>query len=170
MTDDPRSPASVAASLRRAFDRSFAEPEPVTRDVPERFLAITIADAAYAVRLREVAALAAVRGIAVLPGARPEQLGVAAHRGTLVAVFDLGALLGHAPCADPRWLLLCGTGEAIGLAIARLDGQLEGASDVRPVGAAASAHRHVDGIVAGTPTRSIIDIASIIDTITRREP
>jgi len=113
-----------AATLRVAFDRSFAEPPPAIERGTERFLAITIAGTAYAVAQAEVAALFVDRPIAELASAATTFLGVAMLDGEPVPVHGLAALLGHGTGdAPPRWMLRVAR-SVLGLAFDRLDGQL----------------------------------------------
>ncbi|MBX3190415.1 MAG: chemotaxis protein CheW [Labilithrix sp.] len=159
-----------AAELRRAFDKSFAEPERRGGEASERFLAIAIAGIPYALRLSELLVLAAARKIVPLPDARAELLGLTGHRGTLVPVFDLGALLGHEPIAQPRWLVLCGARDPVGLAFGELEEQIEIApSAVSPL-APGRERRHVAAVLEGAPARAVIDVASVLAVISQVEP
>src|SRR5438552_366963 len=98
--------AERSAQLRHRFDQAFAEPATPVTDRFEDLLRIRVANAAYAVRLDALSGLSADRAITPLPGRLPELLGVVAFRGLIVAVYDLGALLGHHAATTPRWLVL----------------------------------------------------------------
>jgi purine-binding chemotaxis protein CheW len=118
--------ATRSVELRLAFDRSFALPPPATGPDTVDLLALRVGGASYAVRLDEAAGIVSRRRIVPLPSRAAHLLGVAGVRGAVVPVFDLGAVLGHGPAADPpSWILLCAAGaEAIGLGFTALDGYL----------------------------------------------
>jgi purine-binding chemotaxis protein CheW len=136
------------AELRDAFDRSFAEP-PTASARAEDLLAVTVAGTAYAIRLDAISGLFADRCVTPLPGPLPELLGVAAFRGSIIAVYDLGALLHHPkPAESPphRWLVLDAGTPAVALAFDRLDGHLR-----VPAGSIAAAGEEGTGSPAYLP-------------------
>jgi chemotaxis signal transduction protein len=169
LTSDRSSASDVAGVLRNAFDRTFAEPEQAARQPRERFLAVTIDGSGYAMRLADVAALTMVRTIVPLPGARAELLGLSSHRGKLVPVFDLGALLGHGRCAHPRWLALCGSRDWIGLAFANLDGQVEGHSTVPRRATTEPPAELAGSVLETTPPRTVVDLTAVVHRIAKWE-
>jgi purine-binding chemotaxis protein CheW len=92
--------------LRESFDRPFREPLAEDVEAPLELLAIRIGREPFALRLADVAALEADRTITRVPSQHPELLGIAGVRGSVVAVFDLAALL-DLPRTDAwRWLVL----------------------------------------------------------------
>lgn len=112
----------LVAELRRSFDEGFARaPEARDRD-DEELLGIAVGDAAYAVRIAELAGVVADRSIVPLPSPIAPLLGLVGYRGTLLPVYDLGQYLGHAPAESPRWIALVRGEPAIGFAFGRLDG------------------------------------------------
>ena len=159
------------ADLRRTFDRTFAaSPVTVTEETLD-LLAIRVAGAPYAFRAREIGGLTTCKKLAPLPTRRPELLGVAGIRGSLVLVYDLSTLLGHGHVeASPPWLALCGSPEPIALGFAELEGfarvrladihrSESGTGDERmkrPITAVA----RVNGVV-----RPIVDIPSAMDAL-----
>lgn len=111
------------AEARHDFDQTFARPA-AHRAAHLDLLAIVVADHSYALPLAELSGLFADQEITPLPSARPELLGVAAFRGTVVAVYDLRMLLGHQVTAAPRWLVTLGDSPRIAMAFDKLHGHL----------------------------------------------
>ena len=176
MTPGRNAPMVSAEALREAFDRTFATPAVMVDDTRESVLLIQAGNDPYALRLSQVTALVADKRVTWLPGSVPELLGVAAIRGAILPVYDLGALLGYPPTAAPRWFVTAAAfapdgataRQAIPVALAfdRFDGH-------RPVmreeisGARAESHTQyvrevvrVDGIV-----RPLVDLSSVVDAI-----
>lgn len=113
---------SKAQALREAFDHSFSLPPPAAPEAPENLLAVRIGSDRYALRTRELAGLQLLRRVTPLPGARRGLLGLTGVRGRLVPVFSLAQLLGQAQTEAPRWLVICGAEEPMGLAFGELEG------------------------------------------------
>jgi chemotaxis signal transduction protein len=150
--------ADKVGAMRDAFDRSFAEPPRGRIEEVENLLAIRVAGHAYALRVAEVASLAADRKIVAVPSAAHGLLGVAGIRGVIVPVYGLAALLGLADTASPpRWLALCGAHKPVGLAFHHLDRYLSLPSDQR----VADVVRTPGGLVP------LIDIPSILAAISK---
>ena len=144
-----------AATLRRAFDATFAAQPPGMRAQTEDFLAIRVAGDPFAMRVSSVLRLAAAPKIVPVPSRRPAVLGVAAMRGALVSVHSLAVLLGYARDAGAdRWIALANEGEMVGLVFHELDGFLR-----VPKGA-------VGAIGGDGVTRAIVDMRAILETIT----
>ncbi len=156
-----------AATLRRAFDRSFGLPPPAAHAAFEDFLAIRMGGAAYAVRLSEIAGLHSGRTVVPIPRTAPELLGIVGLRGTVVPVFDLRGLLGCPEGAHPRWLMLARAPQPVALAFEQFDGHVRIAGAPVP---ALTTSRHISGavLVAGVP-RPIIDMASLLEAIAKRK-
>ena len=155
-------------ALRRDFDASFAAPPRSDADTFEDFLAIRIAGDSYAIRLADVAALAARPAVAPLPSRRPECLGLVGHKGALAALFSLPALLGaNAGASAPRWMVLLRAGAGLALAFDDYEGCARVAlSALASLGEAAK-RRHVARAARhGGVTRLIIDIPSIVNDLT----
>jgi purine-binding chemotaxis protein CheW len=154
-----------AAALRRAFDEAFASPAGGARAEVEDFLAIRVAGEAYAFRLAGIAGLYADRPIVPLPEAASELLGIAGLRGSLVAVYDLRALLGAPRGETPRWIALAASERTVGLAFDELEGFLHLApADLTAPGNTPG--RHVQAVAsAGGTLRSIVDVAAVVETI-----
>lgn len=161
-----------AAELRRAFDRSFAEPPARWSAVLDDLLAIGIGAEPFAVRLRDVSGLFADKTITALPSRVAELVGVAAFRGAVVPVYDLRPLLGYPVTEASRWLLVVAATAAsssVALAFDRFEGHLRVAPDMIAAEAPREHSGHVREVVryAGM-ARPIVDVPSIIDAIARR--
>ena len=156
----------TATALRRAFDRSFAEPPPAGLATFEDYLAIRMGGAAYVVRLCDIAGLHAGRTVVPVPRTAPELLGIVGLRGTVTPVFDLGGLLGSPEGARPRWLMLARAPQPVALAFEQFEGHVRIVGALEP---ALTTSRHISGavLVAGVP-RPIIDMASVLEAIAKR--
>ena len=108
---------SRAARMRQAFDASLAVP-PVSADRDaESVLTVRVAGDPYAMRLREIAAIAGGLTVTAVPSSAPGLLGLAGMRGNIVPVFSLAALLGYSePANPPLWMVLSAGAEPVGLA------------------------------------------------------
>ncbi|MEV0136524.1 chemotaxis protein CheW [Dactylosporangium sp. NPDC050688] len=78
----------------------------------------------YALRLTQAAGLFPDRPVTRLPGPLPALRGVASFRGSIVPVYDLGAVFGHPLPATARWLVLAAGEPPVALAFEELDGHL----------------------------------------------
>jgi chemotaxis signal transduction protein len=155
-------------SFRHAFDHTFAAAPLTTVEAFEDLLAIRLAGDAYALRLCEIRGLVASRKIVSLPSRRPELLGLAGIRGSLVAVYDLAALLGYrADSKPPSWLALAGASESIGLGFEAFEGFLRVRSaDVHDAQLAERATSHVGKVVrVEKQSRRVVDIPSTLRTL-----
>jgi purine-binding chemotaxis protein CheW len=150
--------------LRDAFDRSFSSTAEVERIDVESFVGIGVGDGSYAVRLSEIVGIHSEKRVARLPSPLPALLGVVGVRSGIVPVYSLRAFLGYGALRDaPRWFLIAGSKEPVGLAFERFDGQFKlGREALAPVeGRASGAHvREVARIHSGT--RAVIDVGSIV--------
>ena len=157
---------SRAETLRRDFDRSFAEPPAPEAVKPVALLTLHLAGEPFALRLREVSGLFADKAVTPVPSELRELVGVAGFRGGVVPVYDLRALLGLSTAEKPRWLVLATTesGKPLALAFEQFDGHVRvdpgaiaaGEGDLREV-------VRTDGV-----TRPIIDIGSLLASIAKR--
>jgi chemotaxis signal transduction protein len=159
--------ATSAAALRRAFDASFAAAPPPPAAGFEDVLAIRLGSDPYLLRLSEIAGLHVDRQIVPVPTAHPGLLGIAALRGQILPVYDLGVVLGYAPGESPRWLVLGPAPRSISLAFAELEGplRLERAS-FSSAGAELTPRKHVRGMVrVEAVVRSVVDIGSVLSEL-----
>ncbi len=157
--------------LRRAFDQAFAVAPNTTVETFEDLLAVRVAGDPYALRVREITGLVASRKIVPLPSRRPELLGIAGNRGSLVAVYSLAGLLGYGADSKPAsWLALAGAHEPLGLGFEELEGFLRVRSgDVHVAHPAEGARLHVGQVVIvgnkSSQSRRVVDIPSMLATL-----
>jgi len=157
--------------LKRSFDRSFAEAPRQQVAQVEDLLCIRIAGDRYAVRLSETSGIYVDRKIVGLPSPLPDLLGMAGFRGSVIPVFDLGALLGYDMTGDAgRWLLLVGTNEIVGLAFQQFDGHLRTTShDLARQETTEPMRQHVREVVnIQGIIRPIINLDSVVQAVKRR--
>ena len=167
MITSPTQVTGRADALRDAFDRSFTEPPSPELAHTEEFLAVLIAGHAYALRVGEIGGLFADKVVAPVPSAVPHLLGVAGLRGTIVPVYDLGALLGYPSRAAARWLVLARSREPVALAFDAFERQL--VLSPRDVISGTRERPHVGGAVRTLDgLRPIADLASVLDEINIR--
>ena len=162
---------SRAAELRRAFDQTFAAPPGVAAEPLEDFLGVRVAGDLYALRVRELSALAKSGKIVPLPSRVPELLGLTGVRGALVPVYDLAALLGYGSAGENlRWLALCGAHDAIGLAFHEFEGHFRTSrSSVFAAERADAKREHVAEFVrTGTAVRAILNLPSVLAAVEKR--
>lgn len=162
---------SRASELRRAFDQSFADAPGLGAGSPEGFLVVRIGTDAYALRLSELSGLYADRHIVPLPGPVREFLGVASFRGSILPVYGLRELLGYpADPSQPRWLVLLGKVEWIGLAFDQFQGHLRVRRDeIAPAGEGQTRRLHVqEAIRSGESILPILNLSYVLEEIKRR--
>ena len=160
---------SRADDLRRAFDRSFAQPPAPAAQDAEDLLAIGVEGDLYAVRLAEIAGIVAGRAVIAVPAAAAGLLGLANIRGQIVPVFGLAALLGYQLTSDsPRWALLCAPEEPLALAFAQFQGYLRiPRSSLHAADDARGARRYVSQIArTNSGVRAVISIPRVLADIT----
>jgi len=87
------------------------------------YVRVTVAGEAYAVPVEHVLEAAELGEVRVVPGARPELLGVRSVRGQILPVVDLGRMLGANRTAAPGRLLVAeALGFRVGFAIDEVTG------------------------------------------------
>ena len=164
-----------ALDLRRDFDRSFAEAQRVDTAERRHLLAVSIAGDPHALGVDEIGALVADRRIVPVPSPLPELVGMAAFRGQIAPVYDLGAMLGYPPRRRQRWLVLARHLQPVAFAFDAFEEQLSVTldrivpfSDDAPERSAA--RTRVDHAVRGDDgaLRPVVRLASIIDALQRR--
>ncbi len=159
-----------AAELRAEFDSVFSLAPSTERTPTDDVLTIRVGREGYAVRLTEVSGLVVDKELTRLPGSDPALLGLAGFRGAIVAVYDLGGLLGSAAGGSRRWLVLTGADPTIGLAFDHLDRYLRVPRDAITVEEQAPLRffstRQVVRI--GPVAHPIVSISSIVEEIKTR--
>ena len=92
-------------------------------------------------------------------------------RGKMAPVYDMAALLHYPPAASPRWMILAGVSQPVGLAFETFEAHLQvskaSLADGEDRGEASGATRqHVRGAVrAGDVLRPMIHVASVVELI-----
>jgi chemotaxis signal transduction protein len=119
----PTTHLADAAEMRRAFDETFAAPEPLAAGECDDFLSVLVGGHSFALPVRELARIEGRRTVVALPGSNPWLLGLASTQGRVVPVFSLELVLGlSATAAAKPWLAICGREELFGLAFEVLEG------------------------------------------------
>jgi hypothetical protein len=153
VTDDP------VAALRAAFDRSFAEAPAESPPPTVDLIAIRVGGSPCALALADVASIHTCPRLEPLPGAPAGFQGVAGFRDDVVAVWDLGALLGHPATEPPRWVARLKQAPALALSFTALEGYLRvPATEAHLLRAAGRARPLVDvaAALSGMRTRSVV--------------
>jgi len=158
--------AARAGALRDAFDRSFADLTPFDPLPKEDLVAIRIADDAFALRLSEIAGLYANKKVTRVPGGDPALLGIAVFRSTILPVYSVANLLGHAAKASPCWLVIA-SAAPIALAFDAFEHHLRvSLGTIRPRGASVEDRPFArDFVPTQGLVRPILHLPSILDAI-----
>jgi chemotaxis signal transduction protein len=158
--------ATFAAELRENFDLGFSKPPAPENSSIEDLLAIRLGTHAFALRLSQIAGLFAGKKVTSVPGGDATLLGIAGFRGSIVPVYDLEKLIGHAGGKPPRWVVIAAAAP-IALAFEAFEGQLRVplASITSP-----DAQEHSDSLTLGLVQserglRPIIHLPSVLDVI-----
>jgi chemotaxis signal transduction protein len=153
-------------SLRRDFDRSFSVPRAPRETGGAHLLAIRVGRDPYALRTQEIGMISTDRPITAVPSSSPELIGVAGLRGALVAVYDLGALIGLPLSGASRWLVLCKDTQ-LAFAFAALDGHVRVApADVSrsDSGDSLAEVARIEGVA-----RPIIELSTLVTQLEKRK-
>jgi len=153
-----------AADLRAEFDRGFAAPVVAADSAPVDLLLVRAGGVAYAIARTDITGLHADLAIVAMPTRAPELLGLATIRNAVVPVYALDRIVGstHGE-ASPRWLVVTHT---VALAFEGFDGYRR-----VPNLPAAQSSGHLRGVIdIDGDTRPILDLDSVLATITRRVP
>jgi chemotaxis signal transduction protein len=157
--------------LRRTFDSAFAS-EPAAPVERVDLIALRAAARSYAVRVSEIAGVVPFGGAVPLPCEEPAMLGIAAVRGTPLAVYDLAALVGDGPAKAPRWMLLSAGADRVALAFDELDGYLRIPRDqlvaAAPEHGAKATFRPVELARCGASLRPIVSVTAVVRELERR--
>jgi chemotaxis signal transduction protein len=158
-----------AAALRQAFDGGFALPPPERTAQGVRLLLVGVGEGRLALRLDAVQGLEALPRRVPLPGGPPELLGLVGLRGRLVPVFSLARLVNAEPAGEPRWLLLSGTEEPLGLALEGFHGQAEvAAAEVYRAGHEGARPYVPEFVRLRGEVWGVMDLSSLVEVLRRR--
>ncbi|HEX2869971.1 MAG TPA: chemotaxis protein CheW [Polyangiaceae bacterium] len=172
MSGEYKDLARAAGQLRAAFDDAFAKDQLQNDQAHVDVLAIRVAEQGYALRLAEVLAIHEGRTIVPVPTPVPSLLGLVGLRGSVVPVFDLRSLLGHAAGPLQSWFVLVRATSPIGVAFDALDAHLRlPQSSLVGAGAPESAGRFTRGsVVTPNGPRPLIHLPSLALSIARSKP
>jgi purine-binding chemotaxis protein CheW len=167
MSSTPQSTAAQRLrALRESFDASFSRPPTPARDPGAALLRLRVGGTSIAVRLEHLSGLHLLPRLVRLPGAPATVLGLAGLRGQLIAVHDLGGLLGlSAPEAPPRWLLLAGGSKRVGLAVTDFEGHLRVLQEQLKSGGGATATHpllNASALLPDTPPLPLLDVDTLV--------
>ncbi len=157
-----------AAQLKEAFDKGFQRPPLAPPTGRVRLLMIRVGDESLALRIDQLHGIASATGIAALPQGKSAMLGLAATRQSLMAVYDLGSLLGVSSGEDhPRWLARCGSKGTVGLGFAAVEGVFDvGPEMLYPVNQAEERADHIEATArVGPLMRRVVSISSVLGAI-----
>jgi purine-binding chemotaxis protein CheW len=170
MTQRTNSLGHRVLELRDAFDRTFAEPARLHAEPEEELFGIVLAGSRYAVRLADASGLFTNKKIVRAPSRADNFLGIAGFRGTIMPVFDLSAVMGHARSTGARWLFVAAK-TSIALAFDAFDGHLRvPSSALASIEGKAGHGRFVRNVVhIGHETRAMIDMAAVIKTLVQTQ-
>jgi chemotaxis signal transduction protein len=160
-----RGPVGSADDLRRRFDASFAAPPPAPAGELAALLAIRVGGDPYALRIAEIGGLSEARKIVRVPGARAGVLGLAAHRGVVVPVFDLAAAIGYERGGGaPRWLALSPGTAPVAFAFEEFEGYFElPLAQLRPAADPQIRSSHVREVLRDRGVvRGVVSLAALI--------
>lgn len=106
MTQPARHATQTVAQMRENFDHGFAMPAQRNDEASEDLLLIRLGQLPYAMRMSEVTGLQRGTGVTPLPTPLSTLLGMASHRGRVLPVYDLAALLGQPASRNPAWQIV----------------------------------------------------------------
>lgn len=153
--------AELVAQWRAAFDRSFAEPAQARSEELQDFLGIRVAGQPYALQLGELAGLQAWHEPTPYPVPSAALLGLIAHQGRALPLFDLQTLLGQGLAAAPAWIVVL-KGAALALAFEGFEGQWRLAPQDRVLRSEAGGGGLLgDAVRCGGALRPVIDLAAV---------
>ncbi len=115
--------STLAQKLREAFDETFTRPAVSWNDAVEDLLAIRVGKSQLALRRSEIAAIMRCPPLTPLPSRNPSFRGLGSVRGSLVAAYSIGSLLGLEDRSPSNgWIVLCGAERSAALLFDELVG------------------------------------------------
>lgn len=169
MRDDSDALQRRAEELRRAFDRSFAEPGDSARPATEDGVVVRTGGGPRALRIRDVEGIHVDLEVTPLPGTHAALLGIAVVRDRLAPVFDLAALLGGSPAGMPRWCVVARAQEPVALAFEAFDRHFRAAPrDFAPAGAGRGHDRFVSELLRlDGELLPVLDLPALVASVQR---
>lgn len=160
-----RSMSRSARRLREQFDASFAHPPAERAEQSESMLFVRARQSRLALRTGQVAKLLRTPAVTRLPTPMSALRGLAVVSGRLIALYDLGALLGHPAASLLPWAVLCQAESQVALGFDELDGYRDVPS--RYVLAANSAVRPwlTAQVELSGDRRDVVDIGVVLQMI-----
>lgn len=154
------------AQLRRDFDQAFTDPHQDEAEDVENLLAIRLQEDLYGLSTREIAAVERAGSVVPLPSRSQGLIGIVGRRGAILPVYGLASLLGYERSREaPRWLVVCGEGGTLALAVSELEGYVQVAKgNFHPPDRDPRKHVHRFARV-GETVRAIISVPSILEAI-----
>lgn len=153
------------AALRDAFDESFARAHDVEQQGALRVLLVRAGEQPCALALDDVALLARCPPLTPVPTTAPALAGLTSVRGSIVAVYDLAALLGQAS-GQPAWIVSLRRDPSVAIAFDALEGQHRAHAEA-VVAPAPDAPACVAGhLAAGDTSRTLISAGELLASLT----
>jgi len=146
----PSQPGGRVAQLRVEFDSTFSRLPVASTDDLTDVLALRIGDEPCLLRLSEIAEVIAHPVLTGVPTVVPALVGITVGRGSPVAAYDLGLLLGRAAVV-PRWLVLAAAEPGVAIVFEHFDGYRQ--TSLGPNGSA-----------------QLVEMTTLIGAITRLSP
>jgi chemotaxis signal transduction protein len=134
-----------AAQMRAEFDSGFTRPEAQSTAVLEDVLALRLGQEQRLLRLRDIAGVIAHPLLTAVPSPAPALQGIVGNRGSIVAAYDLAALLGQ-PATIARWLVISAEEPSVAVTFEQFDG-----------------YRRIDRDT--TDSSQIVEMPAIVETI-----
>ena len=107
--------------MRAEFDASFARPPaPPEADLAD-VLALRLGSGPAVLRLDAISAVVARPRVTAVPTPVRALLGVSAERGAVIAVYDLGLLLGGT-ALSPHWMVVLAAEPSVAVAFEQFEG------------------------------------------------
>ena len=143
-------PGGRVAEMRTEFDAAFSRvPAPPAVDLTD-VLALRVGNEPCLLRLSDIAEVSAYPVLTPVPTPVPALIGITVGRGSPIAAYDLGLLLGRAP-VTPRWLVLAAASPGVGIVFEHFDGYRQ--TSLGPAGSA-----------------QLVEMSTLIGVITRLVP
>jgi purine-binding chemotaxis protein CheW len=129
------------------------------------YVRLRIGPEAYAMPVRHVREVVSLGEVTVVPGSRPEMLGVRNLRGQILPVIDLALLLGISASAPPGRLLVA---EAGGLAAGFAVDSVSEVSELRDPAEETESGLLIGATLAGGDLIGLIDVPRVFDSLEGR--